>query len=126
MGKSPSKQQDDKLPESKAKVTEEQPSVSSKGTSSVDTDFVIVGKSNENDKDSESENETVSHVAVEKESETKQEDDENRLKDVVKEYDQIREKVNEYQQFKYKNGKLKINLLRATNMEDKDKGLNKN
>jgi len=47
------------------------------------------------------------------------------LKEKIKKYDEISAKVNKYESFKYKNGKLKVVLLRATDIEDKDQSLRK-
>merc|ERR1719461_1588983 len=55
----------------------------------------------------------------------KEKAEEERLKERIKKYDDISAKVNKYEQYKYKNGKLKVHLLRATDIEDKDQSLRK-
>merc|ERR1712130_560046 len=51
--------------------------------------------------------------------------EEERLKAKIKQYDDVSAKVNKYKQLKYKNGKLRVVLLRATDIEDKDHSLRK-
>jgi len=52
-------------------------------------------------------------------------EEENRLKETIKKNEEIAAKVAKMPAFKYKNGKLKVTLLRATDIEDKDKSLTK-
>merc|ERR1719461_170794 len=51
--------------------------------------------------------------------------EENRLKKTIKQYEDVAAKVSKMKTFAYKNGKLKVTLLRATDIEDKDKSLRK-
>lgn len=57
------------------------------------------------------------------EEEMKQRKEEQRLQALVRKYDAIAERVGKYKTFRYKNGKLRIKVLRATNVDKKDMGL---
>ena len=59
----------------------------------------------------------------EKEREAERVREEQRLQGLVRKYGAIADRVGKYKSFRYKNGKLRVKVLRATNVDKKDMGL---
>jgi len=58
----------------------------------------------------------------EKEREAERVREEQRLQGLVRKYGAIADRVGKYKSFRYKNGKLRVKVLRATNVDKKDMG----
>ena len=53
----------------------------------------------------------------------KKRQEEDNLNKLIKKYDQIAENVSRLKRFNYKNGKIKVTVIKATNVDDKDIGI---
>merc|ERR1712129_163639 len=93
---------------------------------SKEDDTVIVTKEEDEPIADDDQKEKEKELEAQKEAESKAKmEEENRLKETIKRNEEAAAKAAKMSAFKYKNGKLKVTLLRATDIEDKDKSLKK-
>ena len=53
----------------------------------------------------------------------KKREEEEKLNKLINKYDQIAQSVSKLKKFDYKNGKIKVTVIKATNVDDKDIGI---